>query len=237
MQDSLDKQHIHSFLKRGAWFGSLPNDLQSKLIDQSVIRTYDAKEVISHEDRPARGLHAILQGQISVSRRIGTDKNFLFHIGGPGFWCGELGVLINTPTAVTFTARTKTRTLFLSHAKFERIVAGEPSYIRPFAEVIGQRFMIALRHLALSASLPAEDYLRLRLAELVSMWREDGVVDDVIEVALSQSDLASMVGVSRQAVNRFLQNLEAEGLIETSFRSIRILEPVKLRNDIQSAGN
>ncbi len=237
MPDTTDKQHILSFLRGGAWFGALPGGLQSEIIEYSAIRTYAAKEIISHESRPARGLQAILQGQISVSRLGGNNKDFLLHIGGPGFWFGELAVLVGGPTAVTFTARTKTRTLYLSQAKFDRIVADEPSYIRPFAEMIGQRMAMLIENFAASVSLPPDEYLRIRLADLVAMWRLDGVDDDVIEVALSQSDLARMLGVSRQTVNRFLQNLEADGLIETSFRSIRILEPLKLRRETQSTGS
>lgn len=230
------KQHIWSTLRRGKWFGSLSEDLQERIIDGSVIRSYEDREIISAEDRPARGLHAILQGQVSIGRRIGENRDFLFHIGGPGFWCGELAVLGQSLTVVTFTARTNTTTLFLPKAEFLRIARDEPAVYEAFAQMVSQRMAVTLRNLAQSLALPPEEYLRIRLADLVANWQLDGTDDDVIEIALSQTDLANMIGVARQTVNRLLQKLESLGWIETSFRSIRILEPELLRGTSRNTG-
>ena len=80
-------------------------------------------------------------------------------------------MLVGGLTAVTFTVRTKTWTLYLSQAKFDRTVADGPSYIRPFAELIGQRMAMVIRNLVESLSLPPDEYLRIRLLDLVTMWR------------------------------------------------------------------
>ena len=40
---------------------------------------------------------------------------------------------------------------------------------------------------------------------------------------MTQAELATMVGVSRQTLSALLGRLEARGVIETGFRSIRVL--------------
>ena len=92
------------------------------------------------------------------------------------------------------------------------------------------------RLLAQSQWLPKEAYLRIRLADLVDLWRMDKDIDGPVDVAISQSDLASMVGTSRQTVNALLQRLETAGLIQVRFRKIRILDPHALRDGHPTTG-
>ena len=48
------------------------------------------------------------------------------------------------------------------------------------------------------------------------------------EVALSQATIAALLGVSRQSVNEALGRLRGQGVVETGYRSIRILDRDRL---------
>ena len=47
-------------------------------------------------------------------------------------------------------------------------------------------------------------------------------------LAISQANLAKMVGVSRQTLNTMLGSLQRQGLIELGFKSIRVLDAIGL---------
>ena len=49
---------------------------------------------------------------------------------------------------------------------------------------------------------------------------------------LTQSELAAMVGASRESVNRWLQFYRRRGLIDSASGSIRVLQPEELRRHI-----
>jgi biotin operon repressor len=58
--------------------------------------------------------------------------------------------------------------------------------------------------------------------------RSDDDVDAPVELPYSQSELASLVGVSRQTVNQLIHALVAKGLVEAGFKQVRVLAPEKL---------
>lgn len=64
--------------------------------------------------------------------------------------------------------------------------------------------------------------LEVRAARILLIEARDGVV------ALPQDVVASMIGASRQALNRILRGLQTTGVIELSYRAIRILDRAAL---------
>ncbi len=55
------------------------------------------------------------------------------------------------------------------------------------------------------------------------LWRDDLPTSGPVDLPLSQVELASMVGLSRQRLSTLLGRLAAQGLIEVGFRNIRVL--------------
>ena len=46
-----NKQHSETVLGQGAWFKALPPDLKALMLENSLLRTFKAGEVISPEDK------------------------------------------------------------------------------------------------------------------------------------------------------------------------------------------
>lgn len=111
--------------------------------------------------------------------------------------------------------------------------------IQPFAEMLAHQPQLAL---ALSWTNAHEEALmaerivslgrrsaRQRMAHLYcELWRRLQLLnltdDDRFPLPLTQEDLADTLGLSAVHVNRTLRKLRAEGLIETSPSSVRILD-------------
>ena len=72
----------------------------------------------------------------------------------------------------------------------------------------------------------------VRLAQtLLDLSNEYGVQDAagvLLTLKLSQQELGSLVGLSRESVNLCLSDFKRQGLVESSGRSLRILDPEKL---------
>lgn len=216
---------VPGFLKRGRWFGALPAALQELILDRAVRRSYRKGQHIVREGGPPRGMHFVLAGRVRVTRKVGDGRQaVVIWVGEPGFWFGDYAVLARMPSIGSIVAETNVTTLSLTTAAFERIVRDEPRYFRLFADPLFERYADLFRYLAEAHGLHGEDWLRIRLVDLAAAMRRDNPSVDAGVIAISQAELATMMGVSRQTMNGLLRRLQSRGIIELRTRSIRVLD-------------
>ena len=219
---------ILRLLREGAWFKQLPGELQVEFVCRSVVRSYRRGQLVTRSGSRLEGLYGLLEGRLRVIRPVGRDSEDLIHVGEPGFWIGEYSLLTGDAAVVGTVATTAARVLLLPRREFERLVEEEPRWFRPFAMLALQRQALLVRQLSDTRSLPPEDRLRTRLADLVELRRAERFGIGPVVLRLSQEELARIVGVSRQTLNVLLADLRAEGLVEVGFRSLRIPDPARL---------
>ena len=102
--------------------------------------------------------------------------------------------------------------------------------------MLGQRPQLARRWLVSVAGRMAEmqdrvsDLLAGSLDRQVASWllREAGA--DGVNV--SQQTLARLLGARRTSVNQSLKRLEDEGLVETGYRRVSVVDPERLRSSL-----
>jgi len=211
------------FLRCGRWFGSLPAALQSLIVERTITRCYGKGAFIIHEGAPPRGLFALLEGRVHVVRRIAESGQALIHVGEPGMWFGEHGTLSGRPALASIVATTNARTLLLPVADFQRIVTDEPRYYPPFAGLLFERYATVFRYASEARAVPAEDWLWTRLQDIAAIRRRDAQIQGPVDINVSQTELATMVGVSRQTLCRLLGCLQERGQIDVGYKRIRVL--------------
>lgn len=211
------------FLRRGRWFSSLPAELQTLILDRSIERAYRKGTRLVREGAPVRGLFALLEGRVHVVRGVGDADEALIHVGEPGFWFGEHSMLSGKPAIASIVATANVRVLLLPGAEFQRIVTEEPRYFALFARLLLERYATVFRYASEARALAAEDWLWSRLQDLAAIRRREAQVTGPVDVTVSQTELATMVGVSRQTLCMLLGRLQERGRVGVSYRRIRIL--------------
>jgi CRP/FNR family transcriptional regulator, cyclic AMP receptor protein len=211
------------FLRRGRWFGSLPAELQSLIVERSMLRSYRKGAHIVGEGSPPRGLFALLDGRVHIVRGVGESDEALIHVAEPGFWFGEHGMLSGKPAIATIVATVNARVLLLPTPEFQRIVNDEPRHYPHFATLLYERYATVFRYASEARAVAAEDWLWTRLQDLAAIRRRDAQLRGPIDINVSQAELAMMVGVSRQTLCMLLRRLEERGVIEVAYKKIRVL--------------
>ena len=84
-------------LRRGRWFASLPDELQARIAQRGVLRSFHAGQVLLREGDPARGMFGLVQGRTRHVCAVGDEREVLMHVGGPGLWTGEYALLSGAP--------------------------------------------------------------------------------------------------------------------------------------------
>ncbi len=211
-------------LKEGLWFGSLPSELQDLIVRRSTAYSFRKGEVIVREGDDSKGMFCVLKGRVRAVRVAKNDAEVLLDVGRVGYWFAVYGMLANAPSIGSVVADSAVVALNLPKSEFARIVHDEPRYYPYFAKLLIDQFALVFRYLGEVQGLAPEDWLLTRLKDLVATRRSEHVRNaDISEIKVSQTDLATMIGVSRQTLSSLLARLKQRGLVEVGFRSIRIV--------------
>ena len=81
------------------------------------------------------------------TRSTAAGRETLVHIGQPGFWFGELAVLIDSPTHVAATARDAAHILVAPALAVQGLLAAEPKYYAPLARPALDRYGVLVAQL------------------------------------------------------------------------------------------
>jgi CRP/FNR family transcriptional regulator, cyclic AMP receptor protein len=185
-------------------------------------RRFRRGEVIFHIGDPGDTLFVIVSGQakVTVPADDGSEPAILTTLGPGGFF-GELALLDEAPRSATIVAMDAMETATLRRDTFYGLIDSQPDLRRALlASLAGE-----IRRL--TAQVEDLHFLDLpgRLAR--HLLRDVAAVagrspDDVTDLTgsyrlpwrITQAELASMIGGSRQSVNRLLADLVADGTIQ-----------------------
>lgn len=194
-------------------FEDLDPVLLEQLSQRATVKRLADGELLFEKGDPADGLYAVEAGKIRISSLSGSGKEIVLNVLAPGAVFGEIALLDGEPRTASARAVGPTRILFISREDFFDIFDREAKLRRHITALLCRR----LRWV--SALLEDANFLDLT-ARLVKrlLWlaeRHGGPDPDGIRIALplSQQELGYMLGVTREAVNKKLRELEKSGLI------------------------
>jgi CRP-like cAMP-binding protein len=209
-------------LRNGPWYGALPAALQARIAAVGVVRSYRRGQFLIRQGDPPRGLIGVISGRTRHVCAVGDDCEVLMHVGGPGLWTGEYPTLTGKRAIGSVVADAPTRAMLLPLREWQRMVDEHPRWLRPLAELVAERFAFAFRLIAESQGLTREDRLHVRLRRVAEVQQPDQGAGPA-SVSMSQSQIATMIGVSRQTLSAMLARLQARGLVRVCYRRIELL--------------
>jgi CRP-like cAMP-binding protein len=220
----------HSSLARG-----LPPTAVAVLADRSTVLERGRDDALYDEDEPARGLFLIVRGVIKLVRELGTGREIIIELVGPGEVIGE--------AALADDGRHDTRAVCLHPVAVVSIPREEVhAFIRQNPEAA--RNVIALLHRSLlGAHRRVEDLavfgVRQRIARLLlrlADWtgrEQSGRIH--VPLALSRQELADLVGTTMETTIRVMTSLRQGGLVEPARRGVVLRDRAAL--ELVAAGS
>jgi CRP/FNR family cyclic AMP-dependent transcriptional regulator len=172
----------------------------------------------------------IVEGHVRACSTSADGRESLLAVRRPGDLVGELSAIDGRPHSATVSAFESVEALVISASTFRTFLRTHPEAAFAALEVITERLRDADRKRAEFGSMDTTGRVAARIAELAEEHGEaadDGAV--TIDLALSQEELASWVGASREAVSRALRLFRERGWIETRRRGLTVLNLAALR--------
>ncbi len=214
---------IEPRLLNDPWFASVPGERRALLLALARTQDLEASHHVFRLGDPPAGLYAVLEGEVRLIRYPASGRERVSLQLLPGNWFGEMSVLDGEPRAHDAVAHERSRLLFIGRAAFEAAVREKPELVRDLARLLARRLRQAVTH----ADTMAFQRLRVRVARMLVGLKPARQDDDAAartpwQLSVTQDELAEVAGASRQAVNRELKTLEAEGHLELKYGCLLI---------------
>jgi CRP-like cAMP-binding protein len=222
------KKDVHQFLSRGRWFASLPLAMQEKIVAHGEVTRFSPGAVLFKFGDAIDGLYVALGGDLRAYVMDDEGERVFFRALGPGSWFGDTGLLDSQGKRLfDVTAASAATALFLPEAAYRELAEADPGFYRAFVQLMCIHARHVTRILIETRSEAPRRTARalLRLARAHGLPASDGMR---LGMNLSQADLASLVGVSRQYMNELIARWEQEGLLRWNGKAQPLLDTEKL---------
>jgi CRP/FNR family cyclic AMP-dependent transcriptional regulator len=199
-----------SFLFRG-----LEQGLLERVARLSQPKRLNVGETLFWEDEPADALYGVAKGLIRIWVHGPDGRELTLNLMESGDFFGEIALLDGLPRTASASALADTEMLSVPRAAFQDLMRQEPKLALHIIELLCER----LRHNTDRIRDAAFLDLGTRLAktlEALATGHGETVPDGILITAkLNQSELAQLLGVTREAVNKQLKQFVEAGLIAT----------------------
>ncbi len=165
------------------------------------------------------GLYIVQEGKILLTRLSASGRETVLGFAGPGEFFGDVPLLDGNIAPFNARALQSSVLLVVRRSEF-KLLLDDPSSCRALVEVLARRCNDAWAQIeALGSGLLGE---KIR-AILLWLSKRVGVrTDEGVEIRMSQSQLAQMVGASRESLNRQISVLKDEGALRVTRKHRRV---------------
>ena len=219
------------FLKQVPLFGSLsPGDMEA-LAASIHTRSYRRGDALFRKDSEGTTLFIIRTGRVKIVLPARTGEEVILAIFSERDFFGEMSLLDGIPRSADAVALEACELLILSRDGFLAFLMDNKSAIQSVLSSLSMRLRKTDDYLEDTCFLNIRARFAKRILELADVYGQMDENEAVIDLDLTQSDLASMIGATRESVNKELRLLREKGLITTTRGKIRIsnLERLKRR--------
>jgi CRP/FNR family cyclic AMP-dependent transcriptional regulator len=205
----------------------LSAETQAALAGEVVRRRYRPGQLIYAQHDPGCEMFIVAAGAVQLSLMRKSGRQFIYCYFVPGDVFGESSLIDGDPRPQTAEAKSYVDLDVLSAASLKRIRANHRDMDDALLRIVTWKMRVLgdqVAHATLDTSLSR---VAAKILENAHGFRRV-VGGSQAELSLSQSDLASMLGISRQSVSKVLQRLQQTGAIGLEYGRIQIVDAAVL---------
>jgi CRP/FNR family transcriptional regulator len=221
----------NAFIKNQGIFSDLSKEIRAGFEKRMVEKTFAQGDVIFREGTVGDGCFIIKSGRVMLYSFSPLGERKIFDIISDGDVMGEMAMIDGEPRSMTAECLTEVKADFLAREDFEKEIMAHREALIPFLKLVVRRLRRLDQHVeeiifqgVPSRVAAAIVYLAGRFGEKVSENNRD-----FIRLQVTHSELADLVGTSREYTSKFLSQFQKDGLLKCTRGTMDIfdLEAVK----------
>jgi CRP-like cAMP-binding protein len=185
------------------------------------------------EGMEAEELYLIVSGKVQISKVTKDGRELALRICGKNDICGELTLFTESPKYLLSALILEDSEIFaIKKEVIEREIFQNPSLAFEFMKWMSDHFrktQTKFRDLVLNGKKGALFSTLIRMTNSYGVERQDGIL---IDLPLTNQELANFCGTSRESTNRILNDLKREGILSIKKGKIIVHDLDYLKTEI-----
>jgi len=223
------------FLKNVPLFSELDDEELQQLASVMREQHYKKHTTIVYVDDPGSALYILKSGLVKVTIEDQNGDEMILRMLYPTDFFGDMSLLDGRPRSATVTTQEPSEVLTISREPFLSIIEKSPKILLKITAVLSERLRKANE---LIHSLAFFDVYGKVARVLLNLAAERGRATEqgtVIDMRLTQQELAELAGMTRETMARTLREFQQAGCIRVESGIISILEVGMLQREVRLA--
>lgn len=199
-----------------------------QLARMAITRLCRPNEAVFLKGDPGNSMMAVVRGRVRICSYSSEGREVILNVIDPGEVFGEIALIDGGSRTADAFAMDATELVILSRRDFLPFLERNPQVCIKLLEVLCERLRATSAQVEDFFFLDLRSRLAKRLLTAADHAAHNGAGGDPVTVRLSQHMLASMIGTSREAVNKQLRAWEEAGLIVLKRGAVTIINRQRL---------
>jgi CRP/FNR family transcriptional regulator, cyclic AMP receptor protein len=221
-------QEKRQILARHALLGKLSETEIDALLKYSRVECYPVGEEIFPKDSPGNCLMLVLRGRVRVSSISVAGREIVLNIFNAGEIVGEIAVLDGGPRTCDAVAMTDCELLVLNRRDLMPFLEKHVDICLMLIKMLCERLRHTSQQVEDVVFRDVEQRIAKALLELCGRFGRPQGDGGERHLHLSQSELATIIGITRESVNKQLKAWQRAGIVDVAKESILIINPAAL---------
>jgi CRP/FNR family transcriptional regulator, cyclic AMP receptor protein len=208
-----DNSARRAVLAKTRIFHSLPPEEMDAVLQRTVVRRVRRNDVVMRRGDRNGGMVVIMSGRVRIGVVSEDGKEVTLSVLGANEVLGEMSLLDGEPCSADVTAQEDCVLLVIDRGQFLALLRANNGLCLHLLALLSKRLRQTNSALEDMALLDLPTRLGRLLVRLAGDYGVPVRTGTRIEVKLSQKDLSTLVGASREKVNKQIRQWEEEGVL------------------------
>lgn len=218
------------YLKKIPLFFGLSDEQLLEISQLILERSYKKGRIIFMEGEPGEAIYILKSGLVKLTKRLEDGREHILHFVHAGEVFAEVVLFDGGNYPATSEVQEDSVVGVLRNKDIERLISKNPLIAVEMLRIMSRRLRTAqekVMNLALHDTARRLAFALLKMAEDHGIKKSKGIV---INMSLTNQELANLTGSSRETVNRMLNSFKRAGAIDVDRQQIVILDKAKLED-------
>lgn len=179
-------------------------------------RVFPAGSNVLTAEQPGEAVYIILHGTVKIHVEQGDGRDVILSILGAGDLLGEMSLIDSIGRSASAVTLESSLMLWMDKHSFNHLLDEFPPVARNLVRILSARVRLSDQLIQALATLDVYGRVARQLLAFAERYGRPGADGEIrIPIALTQGDIADLVGASRKRVNQVMVAFKSQDLIGT----------------------